>query len=918
MKRQDITLNSRYIYLAIRSLMSNENDFYYYTDDLKNRLPKNEADKIIIKGGMLVKGIITIAIHLNEAHISYDGEDDEVFLKLMSEYIKEVPEDYAHYIDGFHLVKEDLLHNREGNSALRKSSMPEISTNSTDTPSDFIPVAYTPESTSEVTPERTVKANRLLRNSGLFIQRSSPSSSPIDMSHTLRPKKSRSVPHKNSDTTQSQSPQRLFAMSSSTLREQLPNPQKVSLLKLKPRKLGFAESEPDLTTQVSTDEYYIENIINRYLGFGRNVNDDTILLLHALVDPVIYQFFQKIADKKVTDTESLMLNSAMNEMKCLSKLKKKKSSQSSPTLRSSITNTDQAGLRRTLLSEVENKISWIFTCFLVTKTLEDPSLLTLIFRSFGHKKIGLIKLIDVNLLIQLLDPHFSPVDHSLFDANEALIRHSEKIGPLYIQFIAHVFAVMEYNPKPGSEEFLKWFRLLISLLKHNPYFPMIFSDSDSSIKFLSSLTSMNMIEFMNEIKRNSLSINLSHAIIHRLIYKKELRLAKLLLRDQAKALSGLVKETGEDHFYFSLLSLKNKTVDLHLLKDSQFIAFIQNHKTLVGRFHYADFLERIKVAFDYSNLPNDGDDGTDVRNTQAGEALLKRGINTLRQTLSNKFLSMSEITELFWNQEIPVNKLGRGEEWLKLYRENLSLILSEFMPHLPRHLDQINELYDKYYNQTIGKLSSMDYSRFNPNDHTLFQFPKIMTQYIMQNLDKVKKFNENIHAMEKIYQEICAFSNGTVRFNSKEQSGFKPITLIADMILEKARTINPRATSFTRENFAAVISLFVTDYCRDNFKSMDDLNGICTQRTLRDISGLEPQTLWLHIELSTTLLKMFEIKIREMTIINSGKLLDDSFTEDIVRSVIYNLMSEIRLMKSSNEFSFLESPSSMGTGYMNL
>lgn len=430
---------------------------------------------------------------------------------------------------------------------------------------------------------------------------------------------------------------------------------------------------------------------------------------------------------------------------------------------------------------------------IVEECLVNPSYILEVFNQFNQKKsqavVQFLKSLAMNYMMKLFNKQDKP------------------LGDNVINVMSQCFDCSAYNAT--RDDFLVCFNVLIYYMRIYKCLPEFFCENKASYKFLLKMTAEEVSTFVSVVREIGYTEVLRLRILDRLVSHDEAGfVVKLLSNDDWQLLAVLLKGKDPIAYYFSLLKQETKKVDLALLAQPEFIEFIDTQRdTAVGSLVYAQLLQRIKSAFDYSNLP---DSYSEVRQTSAGSQLLVKNRDKVNRLHQCTMLSFGEVVRLFMTLK-PINKLKFGEIWLKHYQENLALIMKNFLPHLPAHLHEVAELYVEYQRATIGITASLDKDRYNPKRHT--RYPAKIIQYLnpegisLKNLLAVskavfsdgssnvgmsaaelkelpidlQKFIANLRKLSELYKKMADYD--TVRMNGNELVGFVSTNRVAEKIV---------------------------------------------------------------------------------------------------------------------------------------
>jgi hypothetical protein len=630
----------------------------------------------------------------------------------------------------------------------------------------------------------------------------------------------------------------------------------------------------------------------------------SLVLLHALVNSAIFDEFQESLDKKIPEHQKPYLKHAKdlfmelsNKKQKLMRVSSKQKSEHSRTqsklinagsgtlipssfiarLRKSPEKADGQNRRRSslvldleptteILSKsldiIEDKIILNALNYVIDQSKKEFEFPLKAFKSFGENKKLSTKLFSRPALL-----------YNLLSSDNKIL------GDNLISLLEACFEFDEYNPQSDTEDYKDWIKFFIRYIYHFRCIPEFFCAGSGSLKFLMTMSSEQIKAMILMFNQYGLKTALAQKILSRIREAKDLRLAGLLLKKSHEKVSLLLEEHDEACYYYTLLSLGHKRIDLALLKKQEFLTWIVKKESVIGRYMYAQLLERLKSAFDYKNLPTDGEMGSEKRQTQCLETMDNSGQECSNSKLQFQFLSREEITSVFNIDEVSVPKTELYKKWLELYLKNLSLILSRFLPHLENHLNNISRIYEAYVKKTIGSTASGgDIEKYNPDQQALNKFPEEMVQYILDYPDDMSEFNANIEKMKPLFSEMKQLA--AKKIDEEGYGNFIPATRLAKDILKQLTSV-PRLLDDNQ--LARLISERIIAYFQ-NCLEMEP--APCSKRTVIDIHTDKDQILWFQKALLNELLKRFTQSIKSLCKRSEKDLKDNFFSEELVCNIV--------------------------------
>lgn len=540
-----------------------------------------------------------------------------------------------------------------------------------------------------------------------------------------------------------------------------------------------------------------------------------VIALYTVLDERMFRWYQEDASQFAKGLrEGAFLTEEELE---LLKEAKKIHGRTSKTARlfSKRSSSDQEPGSKSVLKVLAPDIKLKVVQYICAKSLESSDFLVEFFTGFG-KDMGIEA---EDFLGELLKTE---------RIKALFITENRAFGDAVMHLLQLCFAVPEYYPK--TEGVSVWFTLFLHYLQTYKAIPCFFCRGGACIKFSSLLDKARMDTIVANVGAYGLSKELCSIVYNRFEQEHDAGLALKLLTSSTYTSVAALAQAGDEVRYFSaLLMIKTKVVDFALLAKPEFRTFILQNNELCDQ-----LIERVHAFFQYENLP---EGYSDVRQTQAGPALLEQNRKHVNKQHEFTFLSQSEITHMFMTLK-PINRLKQGELWLEIYKKNLQLVLKHFSPHLRLHLAELSQVYKEYRACTIGVTASTESSRYDPTRHALKLFPACVVQYIQKNPDDLKQYEKNLEAMGEIYNKMGQFD--TVRMNEKEVLGFISVERMAEEILKRVPTSSHK---FTQYSLSVLLSKHIVKIYEKQYQGSKRPSVLYTDKTVTCVRD-NGQLLW--------------------------------------------------------------------------
>lgn len=509
--------------------------------------------------------------------------------------------------------------------------------------------------------------------------------------------------------------------------------------------------------------------------------------------------------------------------------------------------------------------------YILEQSKQDPNFIIDAFRSFGSK----MRKQAVDFFCRLNNKQLTV----FFQKNNKVL------GDNVMVLVRLIFSDNTYRPE--DKELVVWLNIVFNYIECYAVLPDFLFASMPSYCFLSQMSGDDITVLVNFINQHKLQSELFSRVKKCFAEDKESMHCLSLLRNKKfSPLQQLLESHNKCELFFSMLTLANSKVDIVLLDREDFHVFLETEKsTTLGRLLFCQLLERLKLAFVFENLTTDA---SDRQQSRSAPTLLFREKEIIRGIVKHPFICQKDVGYIF-EREQPIVRQTHTSLWLTKHGENLRLLLSNFLPHLPEHLEDVAQLLRDYRQVAVGKLASLDdYSEVEKGKksakdvpgkrdrehYELAKFPKVITEHL--NKDKRLLYCIALDELEELNTKLKSVATTQL---GKKVFGYTLMKHIVIRVLQNAPASKKKWTSWT---LARALSTKLLLALEENFEGHTKLFSDSTYQNV----CVHQQILFVNKSLGESLKKVINEKINAIKLDADNEIPEDALNESFFNELI--------------------------------